>query len=51
MTVDAYGYAIAELSGQEKRAAADLIVEAREKLRVSYARTFGEEVAGALNPA
>ena len=46
MTLDVYGHVIAELSGQEKRSAEDLIREAREDVRVKFARPYGEEVAG-----
>ena len=51
MTLDVYGHVIAELSGQEKRAAEDLIREAREDVRVKFARASGGEIAGVLNPA
>ena len=48
MTLDVYGHVFAELDARERRSAEDLIREARENVRVKYARSFGEEVAGAL---
>jgi integrase len=38
MTLDVYGHVLAELAGQPRRTAGELIAEARENVRVKFAR-------------
>jgi integrase len=50
MTLNVYGHVIAELSGREKRPGADLIAEARTKVREKYGRASGAERREAAIP-